>query len=66
MHHGVGRTKSSVELAKYDVVLTTFAVVGLEVTARWQSPANGTKRKRKRKRKRSRGGDGFLGRRRRV
>ena len=55
---------SSVELAKYDVVLTTFAAVGLEVTAPLASPGttNGTERKRKR----SRGGDGFLGRRRRV
>lgn len=33
VHHGVGRTKSAVELAKYDVVLTTFAVVGIEVAA---------------------------------
>ena len=31
VHHGVGRTKSAMELAEYDVVLTTFAVVGLEV-----------------------------------
>ena len=41
VHHGVGRTKSSVDLAAYDVVLTTFAVVGLEVTTRWRGAANG-------------------------
>jgi len=32
VHHGVGRTKLPSDLAEYDVVLTTFAVVGLEVS----------------------------------
>lgn len=32
VHHGVGRTKLARELSTYDVVLTTFAVVGLEVS----------------------------------
>ena len=31
VHHGVGRTKSASDLTEYDVVLTTFAVVGIEV-----------------------------------
>eukprot|EP00227_Mantoniella_beaufortii_P013925 CAMPEP_0197586002 /NCGR_PEP_ID=MMETSP1326-20131121/8127_1 /TAXON_ID=1155430 /ORGANISM="Genus nov. species nov., Strain RCC2288" /LENGTH=421 /DNA_ID=CAMNT_0043150583 /DNA_START=209 /DNA_END=1470 /DNA_ORIENTATION=+ len=31
VHHGVGRTKNPADLAEYDVVLTTFAVVGIEV-----------------------------------
>jgi hypothetical protein len=31
LHHGVGRTKSALDLTEYDVVLTTFAVVGIEV-----------------------------------
>ena len=30
VHHGVGRTKLAADLARYDVVLTTFAVVALE------------------------------------
>jgi transcription termination factor 2 len=30
VHHGVGRTKLASDLARYDVVLTTFAVVALE------------------------------------
>ena len=29
VHHGVGRTKLAADLARYDVVLTTFAVVAL-------------------------------------
>jgi hypothetical protein len=39
VHHGVGRTKLAAELAAYDVVLTTFAVVGLEVAPSMDAPA---------------------------
>lgn len=41
VHHGVGRTKLAAELAAYDVVLTTFAVVGLEVAPAPDAPADG-------------------------
>ena len=39
VHHGVGRAKLAAELAAYDVVLTTFAVVGLEVASPPVAPA---------------------------
>jgi len=39
VHHGVGRAKLAAELAAYDVVLTTFAVVGLEVASPPMAPA---------------------------
>lgn len=42
VHHGVGRTKLAAELAAYDVVLTTFAVVGLEVAPSMDAPADET------------------------
>ena len=44
VHHGVGRTKLAAELAAYDVVLTTFAVVGLEVASQPVAPRDGVPR----------------------